>query len=367
MSSGLVAHVSTAKTWRGGEQQALYLATGMHSRGWPTLVVAQPGSPLAERARSAGLRVEEIEIGSEFGPGGIWEVSRLLKKEKASLVHAHDGHAVTVAAFGARLAGGGVRKVCTRRVDFSLRGRWKYTWGMDRVICISQAIRDICVKAGVKPEFAPVVMSGIDLERIRGAKENREKLAEEFSSGSKHKPLFLLNVASLTDHKGQKYLIEAMNEVVIEFPQAVLIIVGEGELEDELKRQVNLLALDRNVFFAGFRDDVPQMLQACDLFVMSSHLEGLCTSAMDAMAAGKAVVASDAGGLPEVVGEGGGVLVPPRDAKALSLALLDILRDRKKRERCGRAAYERATKLFGVDKMVEGNLAIYREVGVPGA
>jgi glycosyltransferase involved in cell wall biosynthesis len=119
------------------------------------------------------------------------------------------------------------------------------------------------------------------------------------------------------------------------------------------------------VRFLGFREDVPELLHACDLFAMSSHLEGLCTSVMDAMAAGKAVVVAAAGGLPELVEDGKtGLVVPPKNPEALAKGLLDLLEDRKKREHFGRQAQAHAQKKFGRNAMVEANLAVYREMRV---
>ncbi len=361
MPTGPIVHLSTARTWRGGEQQALYLAQGLHERGRPTLVVTPPDTPLAARAREAGVRVEELHCRGEFDLLAMWKLSRLLKREQARLLHAHDAHGVTIGAFAGRWAG--VPRLCTRRVDFAVKSAWKYSWGMDRVICISAAIKKICVAGGIPEDKLRVVPSGIDLARVQDVKADAKALRAGLGEGKKRR-LIALNVASLTDHKGQKYLLEAIPAVLAKLPQALFVIVGDGELEAELKQQANILALDEDVLvFTGFRDDVPALLQACDLFVISSHLEGLCTSVMDAMAAGKAVVATTAGGLPEVVADGQtGLLVPPRDPEKLAQALLELLIDRKRRERFGRAAAELAARRFGMEKMVEGTLAAYQEL-----
>lgn len=356
-----VAHLSTAVSWRGGEQQAMYLARGLSNHNVESIIFAQPESAMAARAREAGVDVEEVRSRAEYDPVAVWKLAGLFRKRNVTLVHAHDAHAVTLAAFAGRLAG--VRRICTRRVDFPLNSKWKYRWGMNHVICISEAIRSVCIDAGVPSEMLTVVPSGIDLQRIRSVSPDIEEFRNEFAPDMKKRPLLLLNVASLTDHKGQKYLLEAMPAVLAAVPQTVLVIVGEGELKGALMRQANSLALDEHCVFAGFREDVPELLNACDLFVMSSHLEGLCTSVMDAMAAGRAVVSCRAGGLPELIEDGKtGLLVPPKDPKALGDALIDLLSNRKKRERFGRAAYEVARKQFDSKSMVEGTLSVYKDV-----
>lgn len=356
-----VAHLCTATTWRGGEQQALYLAEGMQAQNLPCFVIAQPGSPMAERSRAAGLEVEEIRCRGGLDVLGMWKVSRALSRRGASLIHAHDAHAVSVARVAGWMAG--VHRVCTRRVDFPIRSRRKYVRGMERVICISEAIRAICQNAGMPESMLPVVYSGIDLDRVRKVKPDVDAIREEFAPGAKTRPLLLLNVASLTDHKGQTYLLDAMPTVIARVPQTVLVIAGEGELRADLERQANRLALDEHCVFAGFREDVPELLGACDLFVMPSHLEGLCTSVMDAMAAGRAVVVTDAGGMPELVDDGvSGRVVPARDPEALGEVLAELLHDRKRREKMAKAAGRAAGERFGKDAMVRGTLAVYAEL-----
>lgn len=355
-----LVHLSTATTWRGGEQQVFYLLCGLQAAGFTNILIAPAGSPLSKRAAEVGIQVAEISAGCEYDLLAMWRIARILKREHATLIHAHDAHSVTLAACAGRWVG--IPRLATRRVDFKINSRWKYRWGMSRVICISEAIRQICEDGGIPATQMSVVHSGIDLARIREVKVNVPAVRTELGEENKKK-LFLINVASLTDHKGQVYLLEAMSTVVAKVPQAHLLIVGEGELADELARKARNVAVEDHVHFMGFRDDVPALLQAADLFVMSSHLEGLCTSVMDAMAARLAVVATTAGGLPELVDhEKNGLQVPPRDPLALAAALIELLKDKKRRLRYAEAANQKATRHFGMDKMVAGTLAVYREV-----
>ena len=170
-------------------------------------------------------------------------------------------------------------------------------------------------------------------------------------------------VAALTDHKGHRFLLEGWPEVVRERPDARLLLAGSGELEEDLRELADRLEVADTVRFLGFHRDVPGLLAALDLFVMSSHLEGLCTSLMDAMAAGVPVVATTAGGIPELVEDGRtGRLVPPRSPAALSAAVLEVLGDHDLRAHLSRAGRETARERFGIDSMVEGTLEIYHQV-----
>lgn len=359
-----VVHLSTAKGWRGGEQQCLYLAKGLQAHGVESEVLAPPEAPLLTRAREAGVPTAPLNARGEFDLPAVWRLRRCLRETGADLIHAHDGHAVGVAALAGWLAG--VPRVCTRRVDFALRGRWKYRRGMDRVIAISEAVAQVCRAGGVPPESLAVVHSGIDPERLQETTISLRRLREEL--GLSRRDAVLLNVAALTDHKGQCYLLEAMLLVTAACRHAHLLIAGAGELEESLRAQVRELALEERVHFLGYRNDIGALLRLCDVFVMASHLEGLCTSVLDAMALGRPVVVTDAGGLPEVVVDGeSGCVVPARDPEALAAALIALLGDRPRREALARAGAARVRRGFTVEAMVAGTVAVYREVLGAGA
>ena len=180
------------------------------------------------------------------------------------------------------------------------------------------------------------------------------------SSGCRHRRRSSGAVAALTQEKGHKYLIDAAALVVREVPDARFVILGEGDLRPALERQVKELRLDKHVLLPGFRADILSFVKSFDLFVMASLFEGLGTSLLDAMALSKATVASDTGGIPEVVSHGEtGLLVPPRDARELASAIVALLKDPGRRERMGSAGLERVKRLFSADGMVEKTLGVY--------
>ncbi len=354
-------HIDSERTWRGGEQQAMYLATGLKARGHEAVVACQPGSPLAERARAAGLEVAEVRMRGEADFRAVLALRRILRRGAFDIVHMHTSHAHAIGCAAAALARQG-RTIVSRRVDFAVAmnviSGFKYRHGVDRFIAISEAVRRVLVEGGVEPAKVSVVHSGIDLSRFNHVPPNRFR--EEF--GVPPDSPIIGNVAALADHKGQRYLLAAMPGVLAAEPKARLFVVGDGELRGALEAQARELGIAHAVTFTGFRTDVPQWLDFFDVFVMSSHLEGLCTSVLDALAMRKPVVAAAAGGLPEIIRhEETGLLVPPKEPQPLAEAIVRLLRDRELGRRLGEAGRRLVEADFSADSMVEGTIRVYHE------
>lgn len=356
-----IVHINTERTWRGGEAQLLHLSKGLSKRGHRQWVVGQPGSPLLERAGTEGLETVALPMQSEFSLPAIWRLARLFRELQVQVVHMHTSHACTIGGMAAKIAAVPV-KIISRRVDFSIRSnpfrKLKYGWGADRIIAISEGVRDVLIRDGINPEQIVVIRSGIDLSGFDPTIPP-ELFRKEIGVDSAT-PI-IGNIAHFADHKGHRYLIEAAGRVVAQIPDARFVLVGDGELRKTVEEQVARLGLSKTVIFTGFRTDIPKILAAIDLFVLSSHLEGLCSSIMDAMAMGIAVVATRTGGVPEVVEEGvTGLLVPPRDPVALSGAILRLMGDPKRRRQMGQAGRRRVTARFSAEVMVEATEKLYR-------
>ena len=289
-----------------------------------------------------------------------WRLSRLLRWLRPDVVHAHDAHALAAAAAAVTLAGRGrPHLAASRRVDFHLRrnplSRWKYRQ-VDRFLCASDAIRRMLIEDGVPAGRAAVVYEGVDVDRIAGLPPLDPRRELGLPAGA---PV-VGNIAALVPHKGQRDLVDAAARVVTEVPEARFVIVGSGELHDTLVAQIARLGLERHVSLTGFRTDALALLKGFDVFVMSSVTEGLGTSVLDAMACGRAVVATRAGGIPESVVDGAtGLLVPVRDPAALASAVVRLLRDPTRREELGRAGLARARARFSAARMVSETAAAY--------
>lgn len=299
---------------------------------------------------------------SEIDLSAAWKLSRVIRQFKPAIVHAHDPHAIAMTGLALSFAAPDPcpRVVASRRVDFHLQkhsfSKWKYRQ-VDLFIAASAAIRDILVDDGIHAAQIAVVHDGIDVAKI-GRLPAQDIHAEFWLP---HNAPVLVNVGALVPHKGQKFLIQAMPQVLHAVPEAQLIIFGEGELRAALERQIRDAHLEKHVKLAGFRPDVLQLVKSADLFVMSSVTEGLGSTVLDAMAMRLAVVGTTAGGIPEAVADGRtGILVPPGHPGDLAAALVRLLKDPALRQRMGTAGLARVTEQFGVSRMLQGTLHAYR-------
>ena len=356
-------HVDTARTWRGGQNQVLLTVLGLRARGHRASLVVHPDGELRRRAADSGDLIF-LAPRMELDLTAAWKLSRLLRERQPDIVHAHDAHAVAMTALAISLGGAAVstRFVAARRVTFHVGknafSRWKYRQ-VDRFICASAFIRSILIGDGIPSDRLDVVYDGVDLTRVRATPLANAHRTFWLPHGA---PL-VGNVAALDPDKGQRYLVDAAHLVVRKVPDARFLIVGQGELEHTLRHQIKHLNLEKHVVLTGFREDVLSLQKGFDVFVMCSVSEGLGTSALDAMACGRPVVATQVGGLPEVVDHREtGLLVPARDPGSLAEAIVELLQDRALREQYGNTAQERARERFSADRMIDETVEVYRRV-----
>jgi L-malate glycosyltransferase len=360
-------HVDTARTWRGGQNQVLLTVNGLRSLGFRAALVAHPDGELRRRA-AEGLDLVPLAPRTEMDLSTAWKFSRLIKRLAPDVIHAHDPHGVAMASLALSLGAGSARPaaapalVASRRVDFHLKGnsfsKWKHRQ-VDCFLAASEAIRQMLVADGIEADRTVTVHEGIDVGHVLSAPPVNVHEAFFLPHGA---PV-VGNVAALVPHKGQRYLIDAAHLVVQEIPDARFVILGEGELREQLEKQVHEHHLEKHVWLPGFRIDVLGCIKGFDLFVMSSVTEGLGTSLLDAMAASRPIVATTAGGIPEIVEDGvNGLLVPPRDHHALAEAIVRALKDEALRRRIGEAGFARVNERFTVERMVEKTADVYRRI-----
>jgi len=357
-----IAHLDTGRTWRGGQAQALLLLRELRGRGHAQTLLAPPG-PLLERASAEGFAVEPWRARGEWDLAALLAARRTLQALAPDVAHVHSAHAHALGVPAARWAGVPA-VVVSRRVDFLVRtnplSRLKYALPVDAYLCISEGVRRAMLASGVPDSKLRLVASGVDLDEVRAAGA-RAVPSLRALAGLPEDAEVIGTVASLAPHKNHALLLEAAPAVIAGRPRAHFVWLGEGECRATLERRRAALGLDTRVHLLGFHPEARALMRQFDLFALSSYLEGLCTSLLDAQVLGVPIVATAVGGVPEVVADGEtGRLVHGLEPAPLARALVESLAQPER----GAAWADRARRTveaFGIARTAERTLEVYRE------
>lgn len=293
-----------------------------------------------------------------------WRLSRVLKSAKPDVVHAHDSHAVAMAATAISILSPTPRLplVVTRRTEFrpgrTAFSRWKYSQ-VDAFIATNTTVRQRLIAEGVFSARVTVIPPGVDVDFI-----------DHLEPAPIHAELFLPthspvvgNVSALEPQKGHHSLITAAGLVLRDVPDARVVILGEGSLQEVLMREVHTRHLERHVFLPGFLPDVARHTKGFDIYASASLHPTGALAIIEAMAAGRPIVAAAVGHIPDLIEHGiSGLLVPPRDDKALAAAIVRLLEDGGLRQALGDSARVRARSLFSLGRMVSDTAALYERL-----
>jgi len=307
-------------------------------------------------------------------PGMFWNLWRLFRKLRPAIVHSRNLAALEaqlpawLAGVGCRIHGEHGRDV--HDLDGTSR---KYRWIrrlyrplVHRYVALSQQLGDyLHQQVGVADEMIRLICNGVDIERFRPVQQERQDsiLPRGFADRDS---IVIGSVGRLEPVKDQLTLVRAFNELCLSRPQDVrlrLVLIGDGSLRHELESLVVQCGIQNRVWLAGSVENVPQLLQAMDVFVLPSLAEGISNTILEAMACGLPVVATRVGGNEELVVDGEtGFLVSRADPGAMAEALLRYLEDDTLRDRQGAAARRRAEKNFSIHGMVNRYLEVYDEL-----
>jgi len=339
------------------------------------VLVACPPGVLAGDAEDAGAKVLPMPLQGGLNPvldaGCIYCLAEAVRRCRGDRVHGHGAKAGLVGRLAARLAGGrGVIYTVHNSILYEDWPGWK-RWVLARaearlsrltdcIITVSGALRrELMEREGIEGSRMVTIYNGIDPERFAVGPEARLKMRREL--GLPADIPVVGTVARLAPQKGLTYLIRSLALLREHIPDVLGVVVGEGPMRSALEREVEECGAP--VVFTGYRTDIPSLMAGFDVFVLPSVTEGLPLIVLEAMAAGRAVVATAVGGRPEAVAEGEtGLLVPPRDPEALCAALRFLLDAPGQAARMGAAGRERVRRMFTAERMVRETLDVYRRV-----
>jgi len=345
-----IIHVDSGRSWRGGQRQVFLLATGLRDLGYRTLVVAPAGSPLIRRAERAGLPTYRLTLRGEWDLRSARELRAVAREWGANIVHAHDARSHSII----RLAMLGKRKtrlVVTRRVAFTPKQvRLKYRHGIDAFIAISNAVRQVMVRAGVPAERIEVVYSGLPAPQVKRPRNWRRE------RGWPTTTVVCGIVGAMTQEKG----LDLVGGIARRLPGEVfrrtrlVLLGGKG------KGSTSFSGVEG--FDAGFVEEIHDAVAGLDVLWHPAKSEGLGTSVIDAMALGIPPIAFAVGGLPEVIEDGkSGLLVPPGDIQAFARAAAELITNETLRAKLGEGARLRARE-FDAKRMIERTAEVYQRV-----
>jgi glycosyltransferase involved in cell wall biosynthesis len=341
------------------------LSKAMKAAGVDT-IVASSGGDMVEDLERAHIRHARILIDTkfEFSPKvfmSIFTVNRIIKAEGIDIIHAHTRVSQVVAFFASRMAG--VPYVTTCHGYFKTRARKIFdTWGA-KVIAISKPVKEHLIKdLGVNEARIALVYSGVDSSRFIKSYSEVEKDAIKKEYGLKDGPV-VGHIGRLSSIKGQKYLVEAMKDVIAKKPNAQLLIIGKGPEGSILRDLAKSLGISPSVYFVDSHLDTSKLLSVMDVFCFPSQKEGLGIALLEAMAAGKACIASRIGGISDIVKDCfNGILVDVGDVKAIALSIMKLLDDEGLRLRFGETGSKTVAEKFSLETWARGVKEVYEDV-----
>ncbi len=354
----------------GTERQLVELAGRLdRSRFEPVVCCLTARGVLADALERAGVRVH---VAGYHGLTianlrALARFLRIVRAERPGVVHGFLFWAYVLGAFAARVSRVPAVVASRRSLSHFKAGTPHYRLLervanrlTDLVVANSEAVRrDAIDTERLPPEKVRVVYNGLDLDSYRGAPDPATRRALDIPDQA---PVVLV-VANFIAYKAHQDFMEAWAPIVRTTPGAVAVLVGEGPTRSDIEALARELGIEHAVRFAGRRMDVPDLLAASDLLVHPSLQEGFSNAILEAMAAGKPVVATAVGGNVEAVVDGQtGFLVPPADAPALTDAVRRVLCDADLRRTLGEAARDRAARLYDVRRMVAEYEQLYDEV-----
>ncbi|MBK7055073.1 MAG: glycosyltransferase [Leptospiraceae bacterium] len=357
----MILHLNNSRTWRGGEQQLYYLINGLAEKNIPQILIGQPGSELESRIGNK-IPFFPIRMLGEYDLLAARKIVKIVKENNVKLIHTHTGAAhglgLMTKVFLPQL-----KLVVSRRVDFHINknplSKQKYhSQKIDYFLTVSNRIKEVLIEDGVDPEKVVTVYSGIDLTKF-AEPGDKKKLLQEFQLSKD--TVIIGNVAALVDHKDHETLLRAVPRIQTE-KNYIFFIVGAGELESKLKTLTKELGIEDKVIFTGFRNDIKDFYALFDIFTLTSKEEGLGTSVLDAMANKLPIVATNGGGIGEMLQDGkGSLLASVGDYTKLAEHYTRLIDNPTLRTEYGKKNKE-SVKAFSIENTIQKTILVYNSL-----
>ncbi len=350
--------VDSERIWRGGQDQLFTLLRGLTLMGYEVCLVCHPRTLLEKRAREARVRVYPLAFWRGVAPLYMIKFWVLLRRLRPDILAFNTPRPILPCNLASRFSSVRAR-IIFRRVNFPLRHniitRLKYTWGIDSIVAISESICSQLIAGGIPASKISTIYEGIDLTPYPPDRQGTVRRPGELR--------IVGTLAHLSPEKGLSYLIDAAALIPGIADRARFVVVGDGRCRRDLEHQVRKNRLEKCFEFAGFHDVPTKQLSRFDIFVLPSLSEGLSSAILNAMAASLPVIATEVGGIPELIRDGeNGLLVPPADSKALARALDDLISNPERAVRMGRRGREIAQERFTLERKISETERLCRSI-----
>ena len=368
MTPIVLAELAGSAAYGGGERYLELLFDHLDPARYRALLICPEPGPFVERMEKRGVETHLVHLAPLFNPFALWRLTRLLVRERVTILQTHGTRANFYGRIAGRLAGVPViiSTVHNSLKDYEVsafrQGLYAFLLRLTlpivhRIICVSDANRrdvfEECPAAAAKMQ---TVYNGVDPAAFP-SHPDRKKVRKEL--GIVSGPVLVM-IARLTAAKGHRYLLQAVPHLLKTWPELCCVFVGAGELRDSLHRMAIDLGVEQACRFVGARDDIADILAAADVVVLPSLSEGFPFVLLEALAMGCPVVASRVNGVPELIEDHKtGLLVPPRDPQALQAAIHEVLSDPTAASKMGAVGRTVVRERFTVHRMVADTTTIF--------
>lgn len=353
----------------GGQKSLLLILKGLNKKRFKPFLICPSEGDLIDKVEKLGIEIAIIKTGSlkrlNFfsNAGAIFKLKRFIKQKNIDLIHTDAPRQTFYAGIAARLTG----KPLIWHVRVSTPEKKRYdkflSYLASKVISVSKAVGRRFEGLKTNQDKFVVIYNGVDLTEFSSQLPGK-KLKEEFGI---EEDWILVGVAGqLIPSKGQSEFLKAAAQVSKLFPKVKFMIIGDGNeiYRKSLEDLSQDLGIAEKVIFTGFREDIPRLMAGLDIVVLpSTDLEGFSRVILEAMASSKPVIATELGGNPEAVVDGTtGIIIPPEDTTRLAEAILELVKNERKREQMGLSGRERAEKLFSIETNIAQIEKLYEEL-----
>lgn len=354
-----IVYIEKQKSFSGQVNRALSVALGCRQKGADTSFVCQPGSIISKKARDAGMDVIELKMKGKDFYISIFKLAAYLKKENVDIIHAQGARDHLMACISAHLIGN-IKVIRTKHNMIPLKSgffsRIIYCFFTSRLIAVSHAVKNVMINDGISPDHIDLVYSGIDPEQSKPMKKS-EKIKKEFLLDKDD--IIVGTVCRLHKSKGIKTFLKAAQKVCSLNSTVKFMLAGKGA--EKWENTEICTDLKNRIIFTGFRTDIPEILSVMDIFVFPTLREAFGLSLVEAMSVEKAVIASDVGGIGEIIGRDKtcGILIPPENVEKMTDAILELANKPEKRKLMGKAAKKRVIPKFVITNMIDRVFDVY--------